>query len=451
MRGRPKLFTSYEADSAILPTSLQRWMIGGFVLLLFLMPFDIPFLTGPVPRAFPDSWPIVGGRFTILGSIPILQDGIPFVRFLGDSNWLRPMTEVFIFAIAALGLNLLAGVAGQVSLGHAFFMGAGACTAAVMGGELGGTRWGWELPIWIWLPASGIVAALIGLAVAPAAVKVRGLYLAILTLGLVFIGIHLSRVFPQIAGDTESGRRFPEFDIKLWREETPLVNISSEETVTGLFGLNRFEVSEEQKVYLFALVVAVVMTVLAKNIIRSRTGRAFQAIRDRDIAAEVMGVPEVKYKLIAFALSSFYAGIAGALFASFLGTIAGNQWSLTLSVEFIAILLIGGAGTTSGVLMGTFFVIILPELVEQVTEWLAEQESGLFGAIGDLLLTDGGGSDFGPISANAQAPGWALNVFDWNIVLFGVLIVVFLIFEPLGLFGIWIRIRNYWKGWPFSY
>ncbi len=451
MRGRPKLFTSYEADSAILPTSLQRWMIGGFVLLLFLMPFDIPFLTGPVPRAFPDSWPIVGGRFTILGSIPILQDGIPFVRFLGDSNWLRPMTEVFIFAIAALGLNLLAGVAGQVSLGHAFFMGAGACTAAVMGGELGGTRWGWELPIWIWLPASGIVAALIGLAVAPAAVKVRGLYLAILTLGLVFIGIHLSRVFPQIAGDTESGRRFPEFDIKLWREETPLVNISSEETVTGLFGLNRFEVSEEQKVYLFALAVAVVMTVLAKNIIRSRTGRAFQAIRDRDIAAEVMGVPEVKYKLIAFALSSFYAGIAGALFASFLGTIAGNQWSLTLSVEFIAILLIGGAGTTSGVLMGTFFVIILPELVEQVTEWLAEQESGLFGAIGDLLLTDGGGSDFGPISANAQAPGWALNVFDWNIVLFGVLIVVFLIFEPLGLFGIWIRIRNYWKGWPFSY
>ena len=229
------------------------------------------------------------------------------------------------------------------------------------------------------------------------------------------------------------------------------MNISSEETVTGLFGLNRFEVSGDQKVYLFTLIVAIVMTVIAKNIVRSRTGRAFQAIRDRDIAAEVMGVPEVKYKLIAFALSSFYAGIAGALFASFLGTIAGNQWSLTLSVEFIAILLIGGAGTTSGVLMGTFFVIILPELVEQVTEWLAEQESGLFGAVGDLLLTDGGGSDFGPISANAQAPGWALNVFDWNIVLFGVLIVVFLIFEPLGLFGIWIRIRNYWKGWPFSY
>ena len=450
MRGRPKLFTSYEADNAIFPTSMQRWLVGGFVLLLFLMPFDIPFLTGPVPRAFPDSWPVVGGRFTLLGSIPILQDGIPFVRFLGDSNWLRPMTEVFILAVAALGLNLLAGVAGQVSLGHAFFMGAGACTAAVMGGELGGSRWGWGLPIWIWLPASGVVAALIGLAVAPAAVRLRGLYLAILTLGLVFIGVHLSRVFPQIAGDSEAGRRFPEFDIKLWREETPLVNVSSEDTVTGWFGLNSFEVSEEQKVYLFALVVLIVMTFLAKNIVRSRTGRAFQAIRDRDIAAEVMGVPEVKYKLIAFGLSSFFAGIAGAMAGSFLGTIAGNQWSLALSVEFIAILLIGGAGTTSGALMGTFFVIILPELVEQVTEWLAEREGGITGAIGDLLLTNGGG-DIGPISEPAVAPGWALNVFDWNIVIFGVLIVVFLIFEPLGLFGIWVRVRNYWKGWPFSY
>lgn len=450
MQGRPKLFTSYEADAAILPTSLQRWMVGGFVALLFLMPFDIPLLTGPVPRAFPDSWPILGGRFTILGSIPIIQDGIPFVRFLGDSNWLRPMTEVFILAIAALGLNLLAGFAGQVSLGHAFFMGAGACTAAVMGGELGGSRWGWGLPIWIWLPASGIVAAAIGVAVGPAAVRLRGLYLAILTLGLVFIGIHLSRVFPQIAGDTEAGRRFPEFDVKLWREETPLINVSSEDSVTGFFGLNAFEVSTEQKVYLFTLVIAVVMTFLAKNIARSRTGRAFQAIRDRDIAAEVMGVNEVKYKLIAFGISSFFAGISGALAASFLGTIAGNQWSLALSVEFIAILLIGGAGTTSGVLMGTFFVIILPELVEQVTEWLAERESGITGALSDLLLTEGPG-DFGPISEPSVAPGWALNVFDWNVVIFGVLIVVFLIFEPLGLFGIWIRIRNYWKGWPFSY
>lgn len=450
MRGRPKLFTSYEADAAILPTSMQRWLVGIGVVILFLMPFDIPFISGPVPRAFPDDWAVIGGRYTILGQIPIFNDGLPFVRFLGDGNWLRPMTEVFIFAIAALGLNILAGVAGQVSLGHAFFMGAGACTAAVLGGDEGGQFWGLGLPIWVWLPASGIVAALVGILVSPTAVKLRGLYLGIVTLGLVFIGIHLARVFPQIAGDTESGRRYPEFDIKLWKEENPLINISSDDTTTGILGLNTFEVSERQKIYLFSLVVLIVMTVFAKNIIRSRTGRALQAVRDRDIAAEVMGVNEAKYKMIAFAISSFYAGIAGAMFASFLGKIAGNQFSLFISVEFIAILLIGGAGTISGTLMGTFFVILLPEMVEKVTEWLAEQESGLSGAAADFLLTEGPG-DFGPISTANVSPGWALNVFDWNVVIYGVLIVVFLIFEPLGLFGIWMKVRNYWKGWPFTY
>ena len=452
MQGRPKLFTSYEADASIFPTNLQRGLVATFILILLLMPFDIPGISGPVPRAFPESWPIIGNRFTILGQIPILKDGIPFVRFLGDPAWLRPMTEVFIFAVAALGLNILAGMAGQVSLGHAFFMGAGACTAVVLGGSPSSDplRWGLELPIWVWLPGAGVAAALVGILVSPTAVKLRGLYLGIVTLGLVFIGIHLSRVFPQIAGDTESGRRYPEFDVRIWQEETPLINISSSDSVAGWFGLNRFDVSTEQKVYLFTLVVALVMTLVAKNIGRSRTGRALQAIRDRDIAAEVMGVNEAKYKRIAFAISSFYAGIAGAMFASFLGFAAGNQFSLFLSVEFIAILLIGGAGTVSGTLLGTFFVVISPELIEQVTRFLEDQESGITGAIGNFLLTEGPG-DFGPVSTAPISPGWALGVFDWNIVIYGVLIVVFLIFEPLGLFGIWLKIRNYWKGWPFSY
>ncbi|MGI9605053.1 MAG: branched-chain amino acid ABC transporter permease [Acidimicrobiales bacterium] len=450
MRGRPKLFTSYEADAAIFPTMTQKVLVGMGIVILFLMPFEIPFISAAVPRAFPDDWPLLGGRFTILGQIPILQDGIPLVRFLGDGAWLRPMTEVFIIAIAALGLNILSGVAGQVSLGHAFFMGVGASTAAVVGGEGSERLWGWGLPIWVWLPAAGIVAALVGIIVSPTAVRLRGLYLGIVTLGLVFIGIHLSRVFSQISGDTEAGRRYPEFDIRFWKEESPLINVSSEDTTTGILGLNTFDVSDRQKTYFFCLIVLIVMAFLAKNLIRTRTGRALQAIRDRDIAAEVMGVNEAKYKLIAFAVSSFYAGIAGAMFASFVGKIAGNQFNLFLSVEFIAILLIGGAGTVSGTLMGTFFVIILPDIVENLTEWLGEQEEGIAGFFADILLTEGPG-DFGPISTANVSPGWALNVFDWNVVIYGVLIVVFLIFEPLGLFGIWIKIRNYWKGWPFTY
>jgi branched-chain amino acid transport system permease protein len=465
---RPKLFTSYEADAAIFPTWTQRILVLLAILVLFLMPFEIPFISAPVPRAFPDSWPIIGGRYTILGQIPILNDGLPFARFLGDAKWLRTMTEVFIFAIAALGLNLLSGLAGQVSLGHAFFMGVGAYTAAVMGGqsrveeidgEMVTTLWGWGLPIWMWLPAAGIVAAFLGILVSPAAVRVRGLYLAIVTLGLVFIGIHLSRTVDFIAGDTESGRRFPEFDISLWRVEegeAPLIAVSSADSVTGILGLNTFVVTDRQKVYFFCLVLLLVMTLLAKNLARSRTGRAFQAIRDRDVAAEVMGVPEFKYKMIAFALSSFYAGIAGALLASFTGTMPGSVFSLFLSIEFVAILLIGGIGTVSGALAGTFFVIVLPKLVEEFTEWLGEQADagGLLGAMGNFLLTEQRGSpgnDFGVISTGTVSEGFPLSVFDYNFVLYGLLIVVFLIFEPLGLFGIWLRIRNYWKGWPFSY
>ena len=191
---------------------------------------------------------------------------------------------------------------------------------------------------------------------------------------------------------------------------------------------------------------------LAKNIIRSRTGRALQAIRDRDIAAEVMGVPEFKYKLIGFAISSFYAGIGGALWASYNGRMSPVNWSLFLSVDFIAIILIGGVGTITGTLLGTVFVELIPEVVKTFTEWLGEQtDAGApLGWIANLLLTEGSG-DFGPISIVASSPGWPMSVFFWNFVIYGVLIVVFLIFEPLGLFGIWLRIKNYWKGWPFSY
>ncbi|MEY2957859.1 MAG: hypothetical protein RLZZ01_427, partial [Actinomycetota bacterium] len=274
-------------------------------------------------------------------------------------------------------------------------------------------------------------------------------YLAIVTLGLVFIGIHMSNTNwgKKLAGDPGLGRDFPTKDIQLWREDPPLVSIDKDGTWFGFL-----EVSDNQKRYLFLAVIFLVFIVLAKNIIRTRTGRALQAIRDRDIAAEVMGVPEFQYKLIAFATSSFFAGVAGALFASSAGKLPATQFSLLLSIEFIAILLIGGVGTVSGTVMGTFFVVLSPKFVEEFTEWLAEKTEGegIGARIADVIVSTGSG-DQGPISAATQTPGYPLNVFDWNLVLYGVLIIVFLIFEPLGLYGIWIKIRNYWKRWPFSY
>jgi branched-chain amino acid transport system permease protein len=413
------MFTSYEQDIQMLPTTTKKVVATLAVVVLLLLPFNLPVI-----------------------------NQIPIVSFLGDPGWLRPMSTVFIFAIAALGLNILTGHAGQVSLGHAFFMGVGAYAGAVVGGTGTSSVWGWGLPIWMWLPAAGLVSAAIGVLVAPVAVRLRGLYLAIVTLGLVFIGIHMSNTSwgRRIAGDPGLGRDFPKYDIRLWREETPLVDVSSNGQWLW------FDITAGQKRYLFLAVLMLVFILLAKNIARSRTGRALQAIRDRDIAAEVMGVNEFKYKLIAFGISSFFAGVAGALFASFAGKLPAVQFSLFLSVELIAILLIGGVGTVSGVVMGAFFVELSPKFVEEFTYWLSDrsEQAGVVGTMSDLLISNAAG-DFGPISVVTQSPGWPLNVYDWNLILYGVLIVVFLIFEPLGLFGIWLKIRNYWKRWPFSY
>jgi branched-chain amino acid transport system permease protein len=416
---RPNLYTSYESESQLMPTFTKKAIAAIAVVIMFLMPFSLPGI----------NW-------------------IPFVRFLGDGSWLRPMATVFVFAIAALGLNILTGMAGQVSLGHAFFMGVGAYTGAVLGGSPSGGLWGWGLPIWIWLPGAGIGAALLGIVVSPVAVRLRGLYLAIVTLGLVFVGIHLGNTNwgKKLSGDPGLGRDFPNYDIRLWKEDTPLVDLDNDGHWLW------FDVSDTQKQYLFLAVLLLVFLLIAKNIARTRTGRALQAIRDRDIAAEVMGVPEFKYKMIAFATSSFFAGVAGALFASLAGKLPATQWSLVLSVQFIAILLIGGVGTVSGVLLGTFFVVLGPNLVEQFTVWLSDktEQGGAFGTVADGILTEGSG-DFGPVSIATQTPGYALNVFDWNLVIYGLLIIVFLIFEPLGLYGIWVKVRNYWKRWPFSY
>jgi branched-chain amino acid transport system permease protein len=369
---------------------------------------------------------------------------VPGLKWLGDGFWLVVLGQALIFVIGALGLNILTGLAGQVSLGHAFFMGVGAYTAVILGGERTNTLVGYGLPIWIWLPAAGVVAALVGALVAPTAVRVRGLYLAFVTIALVFIGDHIFRNVRNVTGGPSIGREWPPLQIRLWKEEEPLVDIASDGAWFGI------DLTRQAKQFIFLLLLVVGFALAHKNIARSRVGRAFAAIRDRDIAAEVMGVDEARYKALAFAISSFFAGVAGALLASYFGSRIPEAWDLLLSVQFIAIILIGGAGTTAGAILGSFFVVMVPRLVELLTRWLSDltEGTGPLSTVANLLISTGS-SDFGLVGTSAIGPG--LSVFQLNLVLYGALIVIFLVFEPLGLFGLWLRIRNYWKGWPFTY
>lgn len=409
MRGRPRLYTEYADEQALLPTMTQKVAVMVLLLLAALIPFH----------------------------------ALPFFGFLGDSDWLLIMDRAFIFGVAALGLNLLTGVAGQVSLGHAFFMAVGAYTAVVVGGDAGNTVWGFGLPIWIWLPAAGTMAALVGIVIAPTAVRVRGLYLAIVTLGLVFVGQHFWRNIGGVAGGPTTGRDWPRLELRLWKEETPLIDFSRDGEWFGV------HLSGEGKAYFLLMLILILFTVIAKNLVRTRIGRSFQAVRDRDIAAEVMGVGDAKAKLQAFAISSFFAGVGGALLGALVLRLIPDTWDLLLSVEFVAIILIGGAGTVAGTLLGSMFVVLLPRIVEDFTEFLTAQavDGGWLSWPAGLIIAEGG--DICCISTSAAGPG--LSVFQMNLVIFGILIVVFLIAEPLGLYGVWIRVRNYWKGWPFTY
>lgn len=411
MRGRPLLYTTYQADQALMNTGTKKVALAVFLAILLLIP---------------------------LGVLPVLD-------FLAQPDWMRLLSTASIYAIGALGLNILTGLAGQVSLGHAFFMGLGAYTGAWLGAAPGPLA-GLGLPIWIWLPAAGLVAALVGVAIGPTAVRVRGLYLAFVTLGLVFVGEYLFRLFNGVTGGSQSGREFPDFELRIWKEEEPLIDFGADGSWFGI------DLLGEAKSFYFLLAILIVATLMAKNIQRTRVGRAFQSIRDRDVAAEIMGVDEFRYKLLAFGISSFYAGVAGALLASFVGRTIPERWNLFLSVEFIAIVLIGGAGVVTGALLGSGFVILLPRIVEEFSGWLAgyvQRGEGALASLADLFISTGFG-DFGLVNTQAGvAPG--LSVAQFNQVLYGLLIIVFLIFEPLGLYGIWLRIRNYWKGWPFTY
>ncbi len=323
------------------------------------------------------------------------------------------------YVVGAIGLNLVTGFAGQLSLGHAFFLAVGAYTATFISSESTGTTVGLGIPeILVWLPAAGIVAGLAGLLVGPIATRLKGLYLAIVTLGLVFVGDHVLREWSSLTGGVGFGRAAP---------DPTLLGIDLART-GPILGI---EVARSALLYWFSLVVAIVLTILALNLVRSRIGRAFQAVRDRDVAAEVMGIDLTRTKLIAFTVSSAYAGLAGAMFAMRLETIEATQFNLLLSFLFIAMILVGGISSIPGAIVGALLIATLPSMAGPISDVVTP--------IFDVLAFWRGDA------------GFPLDTFQLEQLLYGSLLITFVLLEPRGLMGLWLRIRNYWRAFPFSY
>lgn len=306
-----------------------------------------------------------------------------------------------IFVIGAVGLNLLTGFTGQVSLGHAFFMAVGAYTWAHFGGEQ-------DWPLWSWLVLAAVFGGLIGAVIGPFALRLRGNYLAIVSLALVFVGLHIWKNWDSVTG---GGVGFT-----AERRGAYLGPIDFEKL--SLFGQ---DYTIYQSFFWLIWGVVIITTLLAKNIIRSRPGRAMQAVRDRDVAASVIGVNLARYKISAFALSSAYAAVAGALYGAYYSYVSPEHWNLFLSIQFIAVIIVGGVGTLFGSIIGGLFVGSLPSLIS---------------ANGDKL---------------AFVEDIGISVPELQAILFGIVIIVFLVLEPHGLAGIWFRLKAYFKTWPFSY
>ena len=331
---------------------------------------------------------------------------LPF--FVSSDFWMTVLGAAGVFALGGLGLNLLTGYAGQVSLGQAAFVLIGAYVAAYFGVDQG-----WPMPLW--MLAATMSGALIGAAIGPFALRFKGNYLVVVTLALVFVTVHVLRNWESFSGGLD-GKSVS--DASLWFG-VDFANLT-------LFGK---EFSRLQGIFYLTWFFVGLATLGMANIVRTRPGRALQAIRDRDIAAEVIGVRVARNKIIVFALSSALAGMAGGLDAvrtRFL-TPGVAEAELLEGIRYVAVIVVGGIGTVTGAIVGALFLGPLPELIEQYSETI-----NFTVPILDQPL----------LKASATSDG-VMTTAVLSEILFGVLLVVFLMFQPRGLVGMFGNARRW--------
>lgn len=324
------------------------------------------------------------GRLVLLGLLLVV---IPFVV---SSHDLNIITAIALTVPGALALSILTGLAGQISLGNAAFLGIGATTAAIMGQQL-------HMPFPVVLIAAGLVAGAIGVLVGIPSLRVRGLYLIIATLALHhIIAYAIQRVQEALVG--------------------PGGFILPAPTIGPL------EISSGRSWYAVLVVFACIVTMIHVNLARSRVGRAWLAIRDRDMAAEIVGVPVSRYKITVFAATSAIIGIQGGLLAYYIGAVSYEMFPLTLALSYIAMVIIGGLGSHLGAIYGAVFVTALPYVLTAV------------------------------FSALPAAVAARLNqsAFDVQAGIYGLMVIVVLLVEPRGIDEVTRRVREYFMLWPFS-
>jgi branched-chain amino acid transport system permease protein len=342
--------TSYQADSQIFPILQDRLAL--FALLAFAVVI-VPLFASP---------------YTLSAIL------IPFL----------------IFSLAALGLNILTGYAGQLSLGTAAFMAVGAFAAYNFLARLPG------LPVLLAFVLGGLSAAAVGIAFGLPSLRIRGFYLAASTLATQFFVVWCLTKIPYLTNYSTSGI------------------ITAQKIV-----ILDYTFDTPDRKYLLVLAVVAVMSLLAKNMIRSNVGRSWMAVRDMDVAAEVIGFRLMRTKLLAFAVSSFYCGVAGALYAyAYLGTVEPEAYNLDLSFRILFMVIIGGVGSVLGSYLGAAFIVLLPVFLNVLAHSLS-------------LPTN--------VASNLE------------LMVFGALIIFFLIVEPHGLARLWQIGKEKLRLWPFPH
>ncbi|QOZ27225.1 branched-chain amino acid ABC transporter permease [Bradyrhizobium sp. CCBAU 51753] len=317
-----------------------------------------------------------------------------FAPMLLSNYWLSIAIQIGIFAIAALGLNVLVGFTGQISIGHAAFFLLGAFTSAYISNNA-------PIPVFFAIPLAGLITALVGLIFGVPAARLKGLYLVIATLAAQYILLDFFSRAEWFSGGSVPASANP-------------------------FSIFGYTLRGDRQYFYVVLAYMVVSYLLVTNLMRTRDGRALVAIRDHYLSAEIMGINLTKYRTLSFGLAAFFAGIAGALYAHYQLVVSQEGFGIERSVLFLAMVIIGGTGSVMGTLMGTAFVVLLPESMEWLSAWLKG------GAIDKALQLNN-------------------NITFLREIAIGLIIIGFLMFEPDGLAHRWRQIKAYWKLYPFSH